>query len=416
MAAESSVVFPKLRCAPFHSALEADPIGSGASYDAYLCVEIPLPWKRDISGNEPFRALFEEAKSMSARPFESGSGLKPGSIRLGPATSGSGSGSAAIRPGSATSGSGSGSGSVNPVPAKSGPAKAGSAFVSGADGRKWRPQGLVPSEGRDGLVQVIAFEQPGRGRTGMSGASFDRREWLVPTDRVFELCLALLRSDDEALDGLAADEVATSASASAEGRGPVELFVCTHGQRDICCGGSGTVLHTQLVDLLDLEADMPAGARASGYELSVRRVSHTGGHRFAPTALTFPDGYAWSHLDARLALGVARRSIEVSEVMGHVRGSTLFKGGPAQMADRYGLGVVGWDWLDAHRSVELIGFDRRTMATDVRVNAEMPNGEEHCFELRVGIERHIPQITCGAIDSPEYKVEPVWRVEEARSL
>ncbi|MGB6057170.1 MAG: sucrase ferredoxin [Microthrixaceae bacterium] len=350
MSVDSSVVFSNLRCAPFHVALDVDPIGSGGCYDAYLCVEIPLPWERDISGNEPFASLCE----------------------------------------------------------------APSASIVGSDGRKWRPQGLVPEAGRGDVVQVLAFEQPARASTGRSGSSFERREWLVPPERVSELCAALLKADDEAIGGLGEFEVAANAS---DGGGTPEqrtseLFICTHGQRDVCCGGSGTSLYTALSQLLG-DGD---GGGHPGEGLTLRRVSHTGGHRFAPTALSFPDGYAWSHLDQRMALAVATRAVEPAEVLGHIRGSTLFKGGPSQVADRHGLGEVGWAWADAHRSVELIGFDRRSMATDVLVQGELADGTNRAFEVRVGIERHVPQITCGIIDSPEYKVEPVWRVEEARAL
>ncbi|MGB3410402.1 MAG: sucrase ferredoxin [Microthrixaceae bacterium] len=367
MPVESSVVFSNLRCAPFHEALEVDPIGSGGCYDAYLCVEIPLPWERDISGNEPFVGL----------------------------------------------------------------CKAPAASIVGADGRKWRPQGLVPDAGRGALVQVLAFEQPERARTGRAGSSFERREWLVPPEIVSELCAALLGANDDAIGRLDEFEVTgngTDRAGSGEHGGGAgrehrtsELFVCTHGQRDVCCGGSGTSLYMDLTRLTgdgggDGDGGGEDGDGQSGEMPSVRRVSHTGGHRFAPTALSFPDGYAWSHLDRRMALAVATRTVEPAEVLGHIRGSTLFKGGPSQAADRHGLGEVGWAWADAHRSVELIGFDRRTMATDVLVQGELADGTRRAFELRVGIERHVPQITCGVIDSPEYKVEPVWRVEESRAL
>lgn len=338
MATENNVVFPSLRCAPFHSALEADPIGSGGNYDAYLCVEIPLPWERDISSSEPFASLCIAPK----------------------------------------------------------------AAIVGADGRRWRPQGLIPSDRQDRAVQVIAFDQPEAALTGRSGTVFERREWLVPTESVGELCAAIL--------GTPGDPGGKDVRSFAEFEVPaglaprLEMFVCTHGQRDVCCGGSGTSLY---MDLEPLVGDS---------SVSVRRVSHTGGHRFAPTALTFPDGYAWAHLDPHLATAVAARSVEPSEVLGHIRGSTLFKGGPAQAADRYGLGQVGWTWADSNREVELIGFDRRTMATDLVVHGDLPDGSRRSFELRVVVDRHIPQITCGMIDSPEYTVEPVWHVADAREL
>ena len=50
-----------------------------------------------------------------------------------------------------------------------------------------------------------------------------------------------------------------------------DVLVCTHGTRDTCCGSLGTRLWR----------DLDAGGA------TVRRTSHTGGHRFAPTAVTF---------------------------------------------------------------------------------------------------------------------------------
>ncbi|MEZ5310072.1 MAG: hypothetical protein R2735_05660 [Microthrixaceae bacterium] len=59
MDSPSDVQIPKLRCSPFHQSLGADPIGSAACYDAFLCVEVPLPWQRDISMHEPFATMRE---------------------------------------------------------------------------------------------------------------------------------------------------------------------------------------------------------------------------------------------------------------------------------------------------------------------------------------------------------------------
>ena len=61
---------------------------------------------------------------------------------------------------------------------------------------------------------------------------------------------------------------------SVVGDAPPEVLVCGHGRRDPCCGRWGTLLHVELA------------ARAT--DVRVWRCSHTGGHRFAPTAITPP--------------------------------------------------------------------------------------------------------------------------------
>ena len=92
----------------------------------------------------------------------------------------------------------------------------------------------------------------------------------------------------------------------------------------------------------------------SGCDPTVRlwRVSHTGGHRFAPTALTFPDGYGWAHLDLDLALQLVRRDGQVGALLAHCRGVSSLSGPAAQVADREALATNGWNWSQVQRTVD----------------------------------------------------------------
>lgn len=353
MDSTSGPQIPKLRCSPFHTTLSVDPIGSASAYDAYLCVEVDLPWQRDISMSEPFASL------------------------------------------------------CNPP----------AASIQGADGRRWRPQGLVPrrraeehgdypvgegSRSTQPGVEVVAWERSSASARSVAGdlshgeaSPLIRNEWLVDPSDVPSLAAAILSADPGRLGAFDQQQMHRTQSA---------LYVCTHGQRDVCCGGIGGDLYGELVEAGPIDG------------VEIRRCSHTGGHRFAATAISFPDGYAWAHLDTELATAIAQRSAHPKELASNCRGSTLLPSGPAQVADRYGLTQLGWEWADASRRVELIGFERRTMATDLIITADMPSGSTAAFEVRVGIETHVPQITCGSISGPEYTVEPIWRVEGAREL
>ena len=331
---------PKARCAPFHQALQVDPIGTAGAYDAFVCVEVPLPWQRDISMNEPFRSLIEQ---------------------VGTAT-------------------------------------------TGPDGRRWRPQGVVaePTDaaGEARPTRVTAYEQ----RAGADGVgAFERREWLVAPQRVVELGRALIQVDGPALSSFDDDVVEIDASV-------LDMFICTHGRRDTCCGTFGTALFTELHAAHRIADHVGTGG------VRIRRVSHTGGHRFAPTALTFPDGYAWAHLDRSTADALIARTGHPAVLAPHCRGLSSLEGGPAQAADRAALVAVGWDWLDARRRASVVAFDRTTMATSVRIDGDLPNGTSHGLVVHVGIDRHVPQTTCGLIDGPEYTVEPVWMVTEVQVL
>ena len=74
---------------------------------------------------------------------------------------------------------------------------------------------------------------------------------------------------------------------------PPALLVCTHAERDPCCGTDGRAL----VDAL-AAAGVP----------DVWECSHLGGHRFAATALVLPTGYLYGHLDSTARSRSARRS------------------------------------------------------------------------------------------------------------
>ncbi len=65
------------------------------------------------------------------------------------------------------------------------------------------------------------------------------------------------------------------------------LLVCTNGRRDLCCAVRGRPV-----------AQGVAAARPG----RVWETSHTGGHRFAPTAVLLPSGVTLARLDVDLAL------------------------------------------------------------------------------------------------------------------
>ncbi len=318
-----------LRCAPFHEASGADPVGTAGAYDGFLCVEVPLPWGPDIADEGPFAAL-----------------------------------------------------------------DAG-VTLTGADGRTWRPQGLVPTDpvvdrSPDRPTLVLAFDTDG------TPGPYRRRAWRVRANEVEDLARAVLRADDDALGRV---DPAPEAAGDT-----IDLLVCTHGRRDVCCGGSGSTLFAEAEEQL---ADLVAAG-----ELRLWRTSHTGGHRFAPTALSFPDGYAWAHLDAAAAAAITRRDTAPgAPVLARCRGASSVAGAPAQVADRAGLAEWGWAWAAQPREITVVGFDRATLTTTLE--ARSPSG---ALRVTVGVERHIPRPTCGQVPGPEYQTDPVWTVLEAHPI
>jgi Sucrase/ferredoxin-like len=110
--------------------------------------------------------------------------------------------------------------------------------------------------------------------------------------------------------------------------GPL-LLICTHGERDPCCGIDGRDLARVL-------------NRRDVYE-----CSHLGGHRFAPTALVLPTGYVYGRLNARSAWAVLRAAARNEVVTDGCRGRCTWspRGQVAELAVRNATGSRSPDAL-----------------------------------------------------------------------
>ncbi len=136
-----------------------------------------------------------------------------------------------------------------------------------------------------------------------------------------------------------------------------DLLLCTHGTRDRCCAKLGGGLYRELRE------DLPDAVR-------LWRTSHTGGHRFAPTGITFPEGLMWAGLDREVALGVLLRTLPVERASRHLRGCTGVGGGIEQAADAAAFSRRGWAWLDAERKVRVTDDDGARASVEIEYRIE----------------------------------------------
>lgn len=187
-----------------------------------------------------------------------------------------------------------------------------------------------------------------------------------------------------ALDRLLAAGTPAELAPPAEAAPPVEpappaLLVCTHGRRDRCCGSLGTTLWSDLAR---------RGPKFSGRV--VRRTSHTGGHRFAPTAILLPEGTLWAGADAELLERAATRAGPVGDAVERYRGCAGLPGGRAQALEAAVLAVEGWSVIDSTRSVHEL--DGARMRLVVRAGPAGPGSE---WEAEVAVSREVELPECG---------------------
>jgi hypothetical protein len=251
-----------------------------------------------------------------------------------------------------------------------------------------RLQALAPdSHGNPDRRRLASFTRP--------AGAFDRyrgQSWTVADDRVTGAIAAIAASGGTTA-GPNASRPETGGVPGGVDAGR-HVLVCTHGRRDACCGTLGTRLALSLSGL--------------GAGVHVWRTSHTGGHRFAPTALLLPEGTMWAYLDLDRLVGISDRTLGLEEAARLYRGCIGLDGPEVQAAEREALRSIGWSWLDHRRRGEVLeSAGGRSL---VRLDAEAPDGRRLAFEATVEIVRIMPVPDCGKPPEQAPKSAPELRV------
>lgn len=156
--------------------------------------------------------------------------------------------------------------------------------------------------------------------------------------------------------------------------GPPLALVCTNARRDQCCAVHGRPLAAEL---------------AAGADRNVWETIHLGGHRFAPTMLVLPHGYAYGRLDGSRAKAVLEAAGAGRVLAEGCRGRSAWDR-PGQAAEAAVRALTGEDRADAltvDRSEErgpdtwTVGVahsDGRTWSVQVVRNASTPPRPESC--------------------------------------
>ena len=321
-------------CSIAAAARAEDPIGSGLFTTRALAVEVPPPWSTSFYRADPEGNLRERTAAMLSTYYERLQATAP----------------------------------------------AGGLFVDGyvgvfaiAPDREWSTPGLTR------VLMVTRPEGPFR--------AFEVAEYHFPveSERILDLVSAFLEGDG--------DYASVEVYRVPHG-GQRELFVCTHGQVDICCGTFGFPLYT--------EARRLEGAR-------VWRASHFGGHRYAPTAWELPSGYTWGFLDESSTHAVMSRRGDTRALGPKMRGTAGLEP-HVQLLDRVGFEEFGWAWLDFERSgtAEQVAPEERRWR--VRLAYRGPGGETGRYEGEVDVLRDLPALGCGTESEDSTHTVPEYRL------
>ncbi|MFE2882043.1 sucrase ferredoxin [Streptomyces sp. NPDC059272] len=156
-------------------------------------------------------------------------------------------------------------------------------------------------------------------------------------------------------------------------------LVCTNGKRDRCCALLGRPLAAELA--------------ASGVE-GAWEVTHLGGHRFSPTVLVLPYGYAYGRVQAHGIKEILHGVQEGRVVVEGCRGASAWErpGQAAELAvrtaaDEYAtdaLSVVRTDGAAPRWEVTVAHTDGRHWRVIVAQGASLPPRPESCGAAVLG--------------------------------
>ncbi|GAA0359421.1 sucrase ferredoxin [Bacillus horti] len=229
-------------------------------------------------------------------------------------------------------------------------------------------------------------------RTTFPLAYFEKREYLVLEEQVIELILSLLNQNNEKLHQFEANQV------TEEYR---DLFICTHGSHDRCCGKFGYPMYQEIDEKY-----------ASNPSLSLRawRTSHFGGHRHAPTIIDLPEGRYWAQLRPDLLPALIERKGEATQLARHYRGwgaITAFE----QVAEREIFMKEGWSWIGYQKQSTILEADemKATIRIDYSTTDQATSG---AYEAEIQIGDTVTVGGCGleSFEARQFVVKSLVKV------
>lgn len=247
---------------------------------------------------------------------------------------------------------------------------------------------------RNGFRRVMLFT-----RQSVPFACYDKTEYLVPDDELGALAWALYENRDD-LSRFEQFRLPEADSIR-------DVLVCTHGTIDAACAKFGFPLYNDL------------RKNHASDRLRAWRVSHFGGHVFAPTLMDMPGGHYWAYVEENQAAQIVRQTGDVTALRGHYRGWAGIGESFLQVAERELWQRYGWEWFSYRKSGLILAQEADTdnpAWAEVRIDYSTPDGRESgAYTARVELQRYIETIHTTGIEAaypyPQYSVTRLEKAE-----
>ncbi len=152
-----------------------------------------------------------------------------------------------------------------------------------------------------------------------------------------------------------------------------DFFVCTHGSHDKCCSRYGYPFFRQGVAMVE-----EFGLK----NVRFWQVSHIGGHRFAPTLISFPDGRYYGALDEESLQRILLHQGDITCLNQVYRGWGILPR-KAQVLERELILRHGWQWLNNAVSCRVLQESPQAEKTQVELFYQTVEGETFAYQADI---------------------------------
>lgn len=243
-----------------------------------------------------------------------------------------------------------------------------------------------PLYSRPGHRRVMFYTRPAE-----AFAHYTKCEYVVPEALTGPLIWALYEAHETLPD--------FEAYRTPEADTVRDILVCTHGTVDVACAKFGYPLYRHLRD------------RYADETVRVWRVSHFGGHLFAPTLMDMPIGHYWAYIEPAQTDQLMARNGDAADLRGYYRGWSGMGRSFAQAAEREMWQRIGWAWFDYAKQGVVLAQDENPedpQWADVQITYTAPDGTTGVCTLHVEVTHHIE--TQYSTDSAETHPYPQYAV------
>ena len=240
----------------------------------------------------------------------------------------------------------------------------------------------------EGLFRVLLFI---RNIEDSKFSKFEKMEFDIPEEKLGEFLIGLTDSNESYLNDYMLKPNKTR-----------DLFVCIHASRDICCGVAGVPIYKSLKE------------KFNDYNISLTRVwrmSHLGGHKYAPNVLDMPSGRLWARFNSSNIDELFGSSVKPKQIFNYYRGSIGLNSPYEQVLESY---ILADSQNLEYKTISNIEMLNSELAKVTMERIEDLNNNKTVFSGFVKLNGYTKSIDC--ISGAEKGNTPKYEVDRFKKL